>query len=57
MKALQNAATSLVLLAALAILPGTLISFRMMVDQMCATIPHQASTLDQADFWFRAFAP
>ena len=55
MKALHNFATSLVLLAALAVLPGTLISFRMMLNQMCDTIPHHASTLRQADFWLKAF--
>ena len=55
MRALSKIASVAALLAALAVLPATLIALSQMADQVAAAIPHHASALEQAEFWARAF--
>ena len=55
MRALSKIASVAALLAALAVLPATLIALSRMADQVAAAIPHHASALEQAEFWARAF--
>ena len=55
MNAQSKFATTAALLAALATLPGMLIAFRCMVDQMMATAPHFTAPIQEAEFWARAF--
>jgi len=55
MRALSQIASVAALLAALAVLPATLIALSQMADQVGAAIPHHASALEQAEFCARAF--
>ena len=55
MNAQSKFAATVALLAALATLPGMLIAFRYMVDQMIATAPHFAAPIQEAEFWARGF--
>jgi hypothetical protein len=55
MKAFSHLAATVVLLAALATLPATLIAFRQIAGRVAATVPTHASAIDQAEFCFRAF--
>lgn len=57
MKALSNLIATGVLLAALAMLPGTLVVFRMMCGEMAASVPSFRSPAAEADYWARAFGP
>ena len=55
MRAVSEIASVAALLAALAVLPATLIALSRMADQVAAAIPHPASALEQAEFWARVF--
>lgn len=55
MRALSRIASVAALLAALAVLPATLIALLRMADEIGATVPHHASSLEQAEFCARAF--
>jgi len=57
MKALLKSASTAVLLAALATFPATVIAFRQMVDQMTASVPHFASSIEEVEYWTHAFGP
>ena len=54
MKALAKIASLTVFLAALAILPSTLIALRQMAGQVAAAMPRHASAVEAAEFWARA---
>lgn len=55
MKALHNIATTVVLLGLLAALPATLVSFRLVLDELSAAMPHPVSSVGQAELWLRMF--
>ena len=55
MRALSQIASVAALLAALAVLPATLIALDRIADQLNAAVPHHTSALEQAEFWAHAF--
>ncbi len=57
MKTLSEVASITALLAALVLLPATLIAVRQAADQAVAALPHHATALEEAEFWARAFVP
>jgi len=54
-RALSQIASVAALLAALAVLPATLIALDRIADQLNAAVPHHTSALEQAEFWAHAF--
>lgn len=57
MKTPSEIASITVLVAALVLLPATLIAVRQVADRAVASLPHHATALEEAEFWARAFAP
>ena len=57
MKTLSNFVATAVLLLALATLPGTLIAFRTMADELASQVPRFSSPVEEAAFWAHAFGP
>lgn len=57
MQALSKFVATVALTIALATLPGALIAFRMMCDEMTVSVPSFSSPALEADYWARAFGP